>query len=155
MTTRPSPRVPLYRITLFYGPEYLEGSPQTIQCVFNVKKRSWKGGVQIVVDVDQLQFARVRGALQFDKWLEGILVQLPEDFRSESAERANDLFAQQVCLMKLQQAIQQGVRQENTTLEREVLVKELDEITTQEADQIKNQVLTELDVEEIVAQEFS
>ncbi|WP_454063574.1 hypothetical protein [Candidatus Nitrospira salsa] len=155
MATHSSPRVPPYRITLFYGPEYIEGSPKTIQCVFNVKKRSWKGGVQIVVDVDKLQFARVEASLQFDKWLEGILAQLPEEFRSESKVRARDLFAQQVCLMKLQQAIQQGIRQENAKLTREVLVEELDKVTTQEGEQIKSQVLTELDVEEIEAQEFS
>ncbi|GJL66337.1 MAG: hypothetical protein NPIRA05_13080 [Nitrospirales bacterium] len=155
MATRPSPQVPPYRITLFYGPDYLEGSPNTIQCVFNVKKRSWKGGVQIVVDVDHVQFARVGASLRFDQWLETILVQLPEDFRSESEARAKDLFAQHVCLMKLQQAIQQGIKQENATLERDMLVEELDRVTAQQADQIKNQVLTELDVEEIVAQEFS
>ncbi|GJL56172.1 MAG: hypothetical protein NPIRA02_33040 [Nitrospirales bacterium] len=150
-----SPRVPPYRITLFYGPEYLEGSPQTIQCIFNVKKRSWKGGVQIVVDIEQSQFTRVGASIQFDEWLRGVIDQLPEDFRSESEERAKDLFAQQVCLVKLQQAIQHGIKQENATLEHEMLVKELDAATTQEAEQIKRQVLTELDVQEIVAQEFS
>ncbi|WP_447970086.1 hypothetical protein [Nitrospira sp. M1] len=155
MSTHSSPRVPPYRITLFYGPEYLEGSPQIIQCIFNVKKRSWKGGVQIVVDVEQSQYTRVGASVQFDEWLEGIVAQLPEDFRSESKERAKDLFAQQVCLMKLQQAIQQGIKQENSTLEHEMLVEELDTATTQAAEQIKNQVLTELDVQEIVAQEFS
>ena len=155
MATHSSPRVPPYRITLFYGPEYLDGSPKTIQCIFNVKKRSWKGGVQIVVDVDQLQFTRVETSLQFDEWLQDIVAQIPEHLQPESEERARDLFAQQVCLMKLQQAIQQGIRQENTTLAHEILVEELDKVMLQEAEHIKNQVLTELDVQEIVAQEFS
>ena len=155
MSTLSSPRVPAYRITLFYGPEYLESSPKTIQCVFNVKKRSWKGGVQIVVDLDEIQFMRVGKSLQFDEWLEDILTQIPVGSQSECSERAKDLFAQQLCFLKLQQAILQGIRQENIKIEREMLVKELDEATTREADHIKSQVLTELDVQEIVSQEFS
>jgi len=155
MSTLSSPRVPAFRITLFYGPEYVEGSPKTIQCVFNVKKRSWKGGVQIVVDLDELQFVRVGKSLQFNEWLKDILTQIPVEFRPECEGRAKDLFAQQVCLMKLQQAILQGIRQENMKLESGVLVQELDEATTREADHIKSQVLTELDVQEIVSQEFT
>ena len=155
MSTLSSPQVPAYRITLFYGPEYIEGNPKTIHCVFNVKKRSWKGGVQIVVDVDQLQFRRIEKSCQFDEWLDDILAQIPAEYRSECTERAKDLFAQQVCLMKLQQGIQQGIRQENTKLESGKLVSELEEATTQQAEYIKRQVLTELDVQEIVSQEFS
>ncbi len=150
-----SSRVPAYRITLFYGPEYTEGSAPTIQCVFNVKKRSWKGGVQIVVEVEDRQFERIGKSLQFDEWLEGVLTQIPEEYRSESIGRAKDLFAQHVCLTKLQQAIVQGIRQENLTLESGVLVQELDESTLQEADQLKSQVLEELDVEEIGSEEYS
>ena len=150
-----SPGVPAYRITLFYGPEYVEGPPKIIQCVFNVKKRSWKGGVQIVVDLEEEQFTRVGKSLQFDAWVEDILTQVPDNYRTQSAERAKDLFAQQVCLTKLQQAIQQGIRQENFRLESQMLVVELDEATIREAAFIKNQVLEELDVEDIMSQEFS
>ena len=153
MSTLSSPRVPAYRITLFYGPEYIQGSPSIIQCVFNVKKRSWKGGVQIVVDVEEVQFVRVGKSMQFDEWVENILNQIPEEYRSESAARAKDLFAQQVCLMKLQQAILQGVRQESMTIEGGALIQELDESALREADYIKSQVLEELDVEEIGAEE--
>ena len=72
MSILTSPGVPAYRITLFYGPEYVEGPPKTIQCVFNVKKRSWKGGIQVVVELDEGQFARVGKSLQFDEWVEDI-----------------------------------------------------------------------------------
>ena len=150
-----SPGVPAYRITLFYGPEYVEGNPKIIQCVFNVKKRSWKGGVQIVVDLEEEQFTRVGKSLHFDAWVEDILTQVPENSRTQCAERAKDLFAQQVCLTKLQQAIQQGIRQENFTLESQMFVPELDEAMVREAPSIKNQMLDELDVENIVSQEFS
>ena len=153
MATSASSRVPAYRITLFYGPEYLEGSPKTIQCVFNVKKRSWKGGVQVVVDVEEAQFLRIQQSLQFSEWLENKLTQLPEDSRQESKVRAIDLLAQQVCLTKLQRAIEQGIRQENSTIGSESLVQELDEITSQTAEHMKQQVLEELDIQAIVSQE--
>ena len=69
-----SPRVPIYRITLFYGPESIPGVPQTLQCVFNVKKRSWKGGVQIVVGIEEAQLATAKKLLQLDYWVEENIV---------------------------------------------------------------------------------
>ncbi len=153
MPTSTSSRVPAYRITLFYGPEYVEGSPKAIQCIFNVKKRSWKGGVQIVVDVEEAQFLRIQQSLQYSEWLEDILAQLPEDSWDESKLRAKDLFAQHVCLMKLQQAIERGIRQENSTIGSACLVQELDEMTSDAAEHLKQQVLEELDIQEILSQE--
>ena len=82
-----SPRVPAYRITLFYGPESMQGVPKTLQCVFNVKKRSWKGGVQIVVAVEEAQLAKVREALQFDHWIEEILAPVPREEYSDMPAR--------------------------------------------------------------------
>ena len=114
-----SPRVPVYRITLFYGPELMHGVPKALQCVFNVKKRSWKGGVQIVVAVEEAQLATVREALQFDDWIEKILSQVPHKEHANYALRAHDLFVQQVCHLKLQLAIQQGIRQENSQFKRQ------------------------------------
>ena len=141
-----SPRVPIYRITLFYGPESIPGVPQTLQCVFNVKKRSWKGGVQIVVAIEEAQLATAKKLLQFDYWVEEILSDVPKEEHSDYALRAQDLFVQQVCHLKLQLAIQQGIRQENSTLDCRFLCKELDEAIVREESSIKDQVLTELDI---------
>jgi len=141
-----SPRVPVYRITLFYGPESIQGVPKTLQCVFNVKKRSWKGGVQIVVAIEEAQLATAKKLLQFDHWVEEILSDLPDKEHSNYALRAQDLFVQQVCHLKLQLAIQEGVRQENSTLDSRFLCKELDEAIVREESSIKDQVLTELDI---------
>ena len=105
-----SPQVPVYRITLFYGPELMPGVPKTLQCVFNVKKRSWKGGVQIVVVVEETQLATARQALQFDPWVKEILSPVAQEEHSDYALRAQDLFVQQVCHLKLQLAIQHGFR---------------------------------------------
>ncbi len=141
-----SPRIPVYRITLFYGPESVPGVPKTLQCVFNVKKRSWKGGVQIDVTVEETQLATARKALKFDSWVEEILSLVPQEERSDYALRAQDLFVQQVCHLKLQLAIQKGIRQENSKLESKMLWQELNEAVVREDRSIKDQVLAELDI---------
>ena len=50
MSSVPIPELPQYRVTLFFGPEPVKARPSRVCCVFNVKKRSWKGGVQIAVE---------------------------------------------------------------------------------------------------------
>ena len=141
-----SPGVPVYRITLFFGPELIQADPNILQCVFNVKKRSWKGGVQIVVSVEESQLARAKEALGYDHWLEEILSQVSKEEYSDYALRAQDLFVQQVCYFKLQLAIQQGIHQENTTLDSKMLWEELEENVVQAGSSIKDQVLAELDI---------
>ena len=73
----PSPQsahdVPPYRITLFYGPEPVDNRPDLLCCTFNVKKRSWKGGVQIAVEVEAAQVVRAKQTAQFERWRENIL----------------------------------------------------------------------------------
>ena len=141
-----SPQVPVYRITLFYGPESMPGVPKTLQCVFNVKKRSWKGGVQIVVAVEEDQLAKVRKTMKFDHWIEEILAPVPREEYADYALRARDLFVQQVCHLKLQLAIQQGIRQENSQLDSKMLWQELEEAVVREDPWIRDQVLAELDI---------
>ena len=152
MSTPASSRVPAYRITLFYGPEYEDAENVIIRCVFNVKKRSWKGGVQVGVDIEQQQLDRVGQCLHFDEWLDEILQQIPEECRAECADRAKDLFVQQISHAKLQLAIQEGIRQENSNIGSTLFVSELDSAIKRDAQEIKQQVLTELDVEDMKSQ---
>lgn len=141
-----SPRIPVYRITLFYGPEMVPGVPKILQCVFNVKKRSWKGGVQIGVAIEEAQLAMAKKSLQFDHWVEETLSHVPREDHSDYALRAQDLFVQQICYLKLQLAIQEGIRQENSKLDSKILWQELDEAVVREDRSIKAQVLAELDI---------
>jgi hypothetical protein len=59
MAVEHAPEPSQFRVTLFVGPQPVEEGPFNYSCVFNVKKRSWKGGVQVAValtqrDIDQL-----------------------------------------------------------------------------------------------------
>lgn len=146
MSSVPAPQLPLFRVTLFYGPEAAEGHPARLMCVFNVKKRSWKGGVQIAVEVSAEQVTRLREELSFESWIIESLAALPEEERPGYESRAGDLFTQEICATKLSLALNLDVRQDNTSVPVDALVNELDRRVEEEASRIKSNILTELDV---------
>lgn len=142
-----SPKIPSYRLTLFYGPEQDESDAGAVYCVFNVKKRSWKGGVQVVVEVAQDQLAAIRHFLNFDQWLHERLEHLPKNEREDYLDRGQDLFVQQVCQSKLLLAIKEGLRQENSRMSKDVLVAELNATLQIDDAAVKEEVLKELDID--------
>jgi hypothetical protein len=140
------PQLPHFRVTLFYGPEPAADDPPRLTCVFNVKKRSWKGGVQIAVEVSLAQAARLQHALRVGAWIAEWLAAVPDEARSSYAQRAHDLFIQEICSMKLALALELDVRQDNSALSVDTFVEELDRQVNAAADQIKSNILTELDI---------
>lgn len=146
MSLQPIPDLPPYRITLFYGPEPVETLPSRRACVFNVKKRSWKGGVQVAVELDEAQAARARQVLDFDPWLRKALASIAAEERPAYESRAQDLLIQGLCALKLDLAIAAGIQQENGLVSAEAFVSELDRAVAAQADRITAQILAELDI---------
>ena len=146
-----SPKIPQYRMTLFYGPERDESDLEVLYCVFNVKKRSWKGGVQIAVEITQAQLSQIGKAFNFDQWLRKSLEHLPETEREDYIERGKDIFVQQICFLKLQLIVNVGITQENSRAPKDFLVTELDEVLENEESSLKDEVLQELDIDPIVS----
>ncbi len=146
MSSVPIPQLPLYRVTLFYGPEPVEPCPSRLRCVFNVKKRSWKGGIQVVVEVEESQLALARQAIGFDAWLTALLASVPRNEQEEYERRGRDLFVQSICALKLDLALEGGIQQENTCLGGEKLVRELSRSVSERVDRIRSYVSTELDL---------
>ncbi len=140
------PKIPLFRITLFYGPEAIEGISDTIHCVFNVKKRSWKGGVQVDIVVENQQIQQLQAGLVFQPWIEEHLREVPFDQHEDFLKKGYDLFIQFICFHKLEAYIQQGIKQENTQVPGDVLMTQTDEVVYREAENIKQQILVELDL---------
>lgn len=141
------PQIPLFRITLFYGPERLEGASDTIHCVFNVKKRSWKGGVQVGIVVESHQIQRLEEKLAFRPWITEHLQGVPSEEREDYLKRGYDLFIQFICFHKLGVYIHQGIQQENTQVSGSFLISETDEAVQREAEKIKQQIIVELDLD--------
>ena len=142
------PQIPLFRITLFYGPESFEGDSESIHCVFNVKKRSWKGGVQVDIVVGKNQIRRLENQLRFQEWITDLLQIVPEDDREVYVKQGTDLFTQFICFHKLEAYIRQGIKQENTQVLWNFLILETDEVIQREAEKIKQQIKIELDIKE-------
>jgi hypothetical protein len=142
------PQIPLFRITLFYGPEAIEVASDTVHCVFNVKKRSWKGGVQVGILIERNQIQRLEKKLAFQSWIEEHLQVIPSDEREEYLKLGYDLFIQFICFHKLELYIRQGIKQENVQVSAGFLISETDEAIQREAEKIKQQIMVELDVEE-------
>ena len=140
--SEPSP----YRVTLFYGPERVEGKSSTSTCVFNVKKRSWKGGIQIAVEITDRQIETGLNVTGFRDWIANALLSLPADERVSLSERANELFVQAVCWCKLDLLLQTGLTQDNQCLTSDTAATELLDVVRRSADFITSYVASELDL---------
>ena len=141
-----APMTDEFRITFFFGPEETPDRPGVARCVFNVKKRSWKGGVQVTVELAAAQLERIRDRGQFGELIEMIRAKVEPETFAEYELRARDLFMQQVCWAKLDLAIRAGISQENQTIPAEAFQPELDELARAKADAIRQAILTELDL---------
>src|SRR5688572_18509940 len=146
MSPVPTQHVPPYRITLFYGPEPVAGCPSRFLCGFHAKKRSWKAGVQAAVALDEQQLAHARQVSGFEVWLQEVLTAVPAADRAGYEGRAGDLFVQGVCALKLDLAIEAGIRQENQSIQADALVSELDGVILEQTERLKSQVLADLDL---------
>ena len=135
-----------FRVTLFVGPQSVQGKPFTQSTVFNVKKRSWKGGIQVAVEIDQPQIDRLSTAIGFSQWLDEALLVVPHEERPASHDRAQELLIQAFAWCKLDLLLQSGISQKNQCLTADTSAGELDEIVPKKRDFIAAYVATELDL---------
>ena len=135
-----------FRVTLFVGPQPVKGRPFTHSCVFNVKKRSWKGGIQVDVTIAQGQIDRLSADVDFSNWLAQALADLPNEDRPSYQERARELFIQAVCWCKLDLAIQSGITQENQCLADDSWITEVNDAVSSRRSFITSYIASELDL---------
>ena len=135
-----------YRVTFFFGPESVEGRPDVLTCVFNVKKRSWKAGIQVSVEMSIEQLAVLRQKMRLTDRLVKSLTALDSQELSHHQERIADFFAQAVCWCKLDLRLQAGLTQENQRIRADELAVELDQEASNRADYILTYIREELDL---------
>ena len=143
-----SPRdVPSYRVTFFFGPESVDGQPNVLACVFNVKKRSWKAGVQVSVEMSIDQLSALRQKMRLADRLAKSLTALDPHEHPHYQERIADLFAQVVCWCKLNLRLQAGLAQENQRIRADELTIQLDQEAGNRVDYVLAYILEELDLD--------
>ena len=146
MAIEPVSDLSQFRMTLFVGPQPVEGKPFTLSTVYNVKKRSWKGGVQVAVELDQAQIDQLSAVIGFRPWLEAALATVPAEERASYHERAEELLVQALSWCKLDLLLQSGITQKNQCLTAGTFVAELNDIAAKKRDFITSHVAAELDL---------
>lgn len=137
-----------YRVTFFFGPDATEHRPDHVRCVFNVKKRSWKGGVQVAVDVTQDHLARARERMGYSAWLVEFLQRVGQEEYDEVRRRVDDLFVQAFCTCTLNVALRTGLEQENQAIAAEAFDTELNRVIDEQPEQLTEPIRLELDLED-------
>jgi len=135
-----------FRVTLFVGPQPVEGKPFISSCVFNVKKRSWKGGIQVAVAITQSQIDVLSTDVDFSRWLALALIDFSDEDRLSHQKRARELFIQAVCWCKLDLALQAGITQENQCLADDTWIAEVRDTVLKRTNFITSYIGTELDL---------
>jgi len=135
-----------FRVTLFVAPQPVKGKPFTHATVFNVKKRSWKGGIQVAVELTQVQIDQLNRAIGFPQWLSEALETVSQDERAGYQLRAEELFIQALSWCKLDLLLQSGITQENQCLTADTFVAELNGVATKKRDFVASHVAQELDL---------
>ena len=146
MAPESTPDLTSYRVMFFFGPELVEGQPDVLACVFNVKKRSWKAGIQVSVEMSTDQLSVLRQKMHLADRLAKSLTALDPRECPHYQERIADFFAQAVCWCKLDLRLQAGLAQENQRIRADELTIELDETTGNRTDYVLAYILGELDL---------
>ncbi len=146
MAVEHAPELSQFRVTLFVGPQPVEERPFTYSCVFNVKKRSWKGGVQVAVVLTQSDIDHLSTDIDFPRWLTLALVDLAEEDRLSYQERALELFIEAVCWCKLDLALQAGITQKNQCLSDDTEIADVRNAVINRRNFITSYVAAELDL---------
>jgi hypothetical protein len=148
MTSLSVPEHAPFRITLFFGPETVGDDKSRWRCIFNVKKRSWKGGVQVSVDISEAQVDRLVTTLDVAAWASDILATISDDERPILRQRMEEVFIQLLCGRKLDLALQSGLGRHNQELSADALTKEVDDLAVTDREQLLASLRAELDLDD-------
>lgn len=146
MTLPPSTDSGQFRVTFFFGPDPVNDRPDLSHCVFNVKKRSWKGGVQVSVQLSRDQIARLSQQIGYREWFMTLLTHVSLEDQEPVLERIDDLFVQALCASKLDLAMEQGLEQANQILAADRFGAELEHLARVRPAAITDYVKAELDL---------
>jgi hypothetical protein len=135
-----------FRVTFFFGPEPVAKKADAVACVFNVKKRSWKAGIQVAVEMSTRHLGALRMTMELNDRLAASLMGVHPDEAVHYQDRAGDLFVQVLCRCKLDLRLESGLTQENQRMDADELMDELNAEASARTEEILASVLGELDL---------
>ena len=135
-----------YRVTLFFGPEPVDGQADVQACVFNVKKRNWKAGIQVTIEISSDQIASLRDTLRLPKRLAQAFESVNEEERPSFETRGGEYFVQALCRCKLDLCLRKGLVQENQRVSAGQLNGELTQDVKLRQEYVFSYIFTELDL---------
>jgi len=135
-----------YRVTLFFGPEPVEGESDIQACVFNVKKRSWKAGIHVSVEVHQTQLSHILHRLRITDRIKEVLTVCEPEERQAHEMRVPDVFAQAVAWCKLDLSLAAGMTPEHQRILATDWVSELEQSAVDRSEYVAAYILSELDI---------
>ncbi|MDH5739659.1 MAG: hypothetical protein OEY77_04975 [Nitrospira sp.] len=138
--------VSAFRVTLFFGPEPVEEKAEAMVCVFNVKKRSWRAGIQVAVEIGTSQLTALRRTMALSDRLAASLKAVDPHEVSHYQERMEDVFVQALCRYKLDLRLRSGLAQEHQRMEADELTDELNQEAYTRTDDLLAHILDELDL---------
>lgn len=144
MITAQTHDIAAYRVSFFFGPEPVEGKVDVVACVFNVKKRSWKAGIQVAVEISNSQLSSLGQTIQLTDRLAKSLVAMELRERSDYQDRSGDVFVQALCRWKLDLQLRAGLSQDKQRILAEELMAELDQEAGKYHEHLFTYVLDEL-----------
>jgi hypothetical protein len=136
MAVEHAPDPSQFRVMLFVGPQPVEGRPF----------RSWKGGIQVAIEVTQNQIDTLSTEVDFSRWLAQALIDFSDEDRPSHEERAHELFIQAVCWCKLDLLLQSGITQENQCLVDDIWIAEVRDTVIRRTNFITSYITSELDL---------
>ncbi|MFO0705303.1 MAG: hypothetical protein U0412_00475 [Nitrospira sp.] len=115
-------------------------------CVFNVKKRSWKAGIQVSVEIDNDQLTSLQHRILGSDAIVTALASLSPEDRAACEPRLPDLSAQAIAWCKLDLRLNAGLPPDTQRIASEELRNELEQAVRQREEYVVTYILTELDV---------
>lgn len=124
----------------------MENLADTLHCVFNVKKRSWKAGIQVAIHLTQEAIAAARARTQLNARLAALPQDVPEEERDTIAARAEELCVVELARLVLQAALERGLPQDNCVVEAYAYEELLSSLGPSDGARILQHICEELDL---------
>ena len=127
----------------------VDGALDSVHCVFNVKKRSWKGGVQVEIVMEKNQITRLEGSSSPPIMVGRHSGRSSFGGSERISGKKSGLTGPTIVFSQASGLHTAGYHTKKYSSPGDSLVSETDELVQREAEEIKRQIYVELDLVEL------